>query len=189
MRKRSSVILLSASLAGVLLTNCQSIKVPSDIEGVTKREASDYGRIQMGDRYVLLNDVWNKQSAFGFHYQDVFYGHSGGRDFIGWSWNWSSNGRMVVSFPNVYCGSSPWDPEYGTAPEMPFPAGSKSVTATFDIDFAATGKYDMAFDIYVISRLPNVRQNLSHEIMIWNVNAASSDWSWATRTRKSGHRQ
>jgi hypothetical protein len=179
MQNCSNSVVLLAAICSSLLCGCQTAKVPADVAGAMTRETAEWGRIPIGDRYVLLNNVWNKGAAHGSYYQDVFKGTADGRDFLGWSWNWLSNGKTVVSYPEVYCGSTPWDPEHGTAPEFPFRIGSNKVSATFDIDIKATGKYDMAFDLWTLSTLPNTRENLTHEIMIWNVDKTGSNWTWA----------
>ncbi len=38
----------------------------------------------------------------------------------------------------------------------------------FDVRLRATGTYNMAFTMWVVSALPANRENISHEVMIWN---------------------
>ena len=164
-------MLLISSIAGL------SSKEPAEI--ITKTESADWAEIAVGKKCVLLNNVWNKNAATGNYSQKIFTGKSGGKDFAGWSWDWKGTDRWVVSYPEIGCGDSPWAAKKNLAPEFPFKAGLKKVTAEIDASIEADGKYNMTFQIWAVSKLPAVKENISHEIMIWNCNKTGDSWSWA----------
>ncbi len=163
----------------VLLSFAVSLPSKDPVEVIAKEETSDWAEIKVGKRCVLLNNVWNKNAAKGKYFQRIFTGKSEGKDFFGWSWDWKGTDKWVVAYPEVGCGDSPWAAKKNFAPEFPFKAGSKKVTASIDASIEADGKYNMTFQIWAVSKLPAVKENITHEIMIWNFNKTSDSWSWA----------
>jgi hypothetical protein len=163
----------------------QEIEPPvPEIPGLAKKVSANWGTILIDDRYVVYNNVWNKQAAVGDYHQEIFQGTDADSSFIGWNWKW--NGRVgVIAYPEIMFGISPWGGLAGHIPELPYLIGTRSLSATFDVDIEATGTYNMTFDIWAISKLPIIPENISHEIMIWNITKMWSSWSWATKLGKA----
>jgi hypothetical protein len=169
------------------LSGCMTEKPAApDVTGITRRVSEDYGSIVIDKRYVLYNNVWNKGVAIGPYFQEVFTGADERGAFTGWDWKWPQ-GNQVATYPEIQFGDSPWvgatglvpGSTIGLVPGFPYQVRTRSMSVTFDFEVKATGRYDMAFDAWAISKLPNVSANISHEIMIWNVNNMTFDWSWA----------
>jgi len=55
--------------------------------------------------------------------------------------------------------------------EFPFVAGTRKITADFDVSLRASGTYNMAFSLWAVTDPSAPKETISHEIMIWNVNS------------------
>jgi hypothetical protein len=142
--------------------------------GVIKDAVTDdWAQVRLNGGYVLNNNVWNRRAASRDSYQKVFSEEIDGKPAIGWQWKWSAN--SVVAYPEVVYGDKPWDEPLGLVTSgLPFKAGSKQVTANFDINLRATGTYNMAFSMWAISNPAEPKKSITHEIMIWNVKKGMS---------------
>jgi serralysin len=162
---------LLAVLLVVPMGNCLAASdFPFVQSGVTIREnTNDWGMIMLNDGYFLMNNVWNKGAASGVYSQRLFRESLNGKPAIGWQWQWPYSVN-VVAYPEVIYGDKPWDKPLGLVADFPFQAGSKQVTANFDIKLQASGTYNMAFTLWAITDPANPKKTISHEIMIWNVN-------------------
>lgn len=138
--------------------------------GTTVQESTeDWGQIRLDGGYVLINNVWNKGAASGQYKQRVFQETINGGAAFGWQWQWSSS-LYVAAYPEVVYGDKPWDQPLKLVAQLPFTAGSKNVTANFNIMLNASGVYNMAFSLWAITDPDNPKSSITHEIMIWNVN-------------------
>jgi hypothetical protein len=177
-----------ALLTALLLSGCvtETKMTSPEIAGITQRTSEDYGTIVIDNRYVLYNNVWNKGAASGPYFQEVFTGVDEKGSFSGWDWKWPACSQ-VATYPEIQFGDSPWvgadglvsGKTVGLTPGFPYQVGTKSMSVAFDFEVNASGKYNMSFDVWVLSKQPNISSNISHEIMIWNLNNMTSNWSWA----------
>jgi hypothetical protein len=126
----------------------------------------DWAAMVVGDRYRILNNVWNKQATTGRYRQKIFVKESNGQPIFGWVWKWWSS-PSVVSYPELQVGYSPWNGEAAPDSGFPFRAGSKKLVVDYDIAINASGSWDMAFDLWTVSALPPAKGRITHEVMIW----------------------
>lgn len=123
--------------------------------------------------YALINNVWNKGAAGpGPSEQIIFTEIIKDKFAFGWKWNWPMGRGFVVAYPEVVYGTKPWDIDkpYELGGNMPFKAGSKKLTAKFNINLQASGTYNMAFSMWAIADPNAPKASITHEIMIWNAN-------------------
>jgi hypothetical protein len=134
-------------------------------------------------RYRLLNNVWNKGATSGRYRQKIFVNDDGGKAVFGWVWKWRDSSG-VATYPEVQTGVSPWNGEAGPDSGFPFQAGTKKLLVNYDIDLQASGAYNLAFEFWVVSRLPISKDVITHEVMIWvasdNLASAGSEVAQAT---------
>ena len=126
----------------------------------------DFDSTVVNGRFRLHNNVWNKSATTGRYRQKIFVNDDHGKILFGWAWKWR-NSSGVASYPEVYVGQSPWNSEAGLDSGFPFQAGTKKLVVNYDIALEATGSYNLAFEFWVISRLPVSKANITHEVMIW----------------------
>jgi hypothetical protein len=140
---------------------------------VEQASSKDWAHIYDAEsRCVLQNNVWNKPAGGRGFEQEVFLGTDEGNRVVGWRWRspWQLLPR-VVSQPELVCGDKPWDEPQHLNTSFPLAAGSRRITADFDIKLHGSGTYNMAFSLWAVSALPVSRSVISHEIMIWNANS------------------
>lgn len=180
MRKKAY---LGFALLGILLMSIlfsvnssyakHDITLPKVTGEITAENTNDWGFLTYDNRFVLLNNAWNRKATFEPYKQGVFTEKLKDGTAIGWRWDWPYINNGVLAYPEIIYGDKPWpDPWKDPANlvhEFPIKAGSKKITADFDISIKADGNYNMAFEFWVISKLPNINTNITHEIMIWNV--------------------
>jgi hypothetical protein len=143
----------------------------------------DYATTVIGDRYRLVNNVWNKGATTGHYRQKIFVNDDNGKPVFGWVWKWRDSSG-VATYPEVQMGVSPWNGEAGPDSGFPFKAGTKKVVANYDIDLQASGAYNLAFEFWTVSGLPVSKDTIAHEVMIWvageTLGAAGSEVAKAT---------
>lgn len=177
MSHRKAMIIACALVALSITPTSIHAEPPKGVVVATE----DWAEIPYAGRYLLLNNVWNKQAAKGKHAQRIFAGADNVGGTVGWDWEWKGSDRWVLAFPEIGCGDSPWVKGRGFAPDFPFRVGAKKVTVTIDATIEAEGRLNMSFQIWAISRLPNVKENITREIMIWVYDKSPGDWAWATK--------
>jgi hypothetical protein len=124
-------------------------------ENTGKETWDDYGTILVNNRYLLLNNVWNKGAATKGFQQKIFSKTVEGKTVFGWEWiNPFPYNGMVVSYPEVIYGDKPWDKPSGRVTEFPFKAGSKEITANYKITNTNNGIYNISFSLWAVSSLP-----------------------------------
>ncbi len=164
-------------LAAVILHGFLSpTPLPEPAARIQQEASQDWGHIVVPEsRCVLVNNVWNKGAAGAAFRQDVFLAEAAGKRTIGWRWHspWQLFSN-VVSQPQIVCGDKPWDEPSGLNNEFPFRAGSKKLSADFNIRLRASGTYNMSFTLWAVRALPATKGHISHEIMIWNANAGQT---------------
>ena len=127
-----------------------------------------------GERCHLTNNLWNANPANPVE-QEIFTEDLDGTQAFGWRWRapWQTAAHtapQIVAYPELICGHKPWDPPMGALPGFPLHPGAAAITADFKIHLKATGTYNMAFSLWVVSSLPARPETIRNEIMIWNAN-------------------
>ena len=143
---------------------------------IEQRSGADWAHIVIPENHcVLLNNMWNKGAAGSAFQQEIFREELANVPTIGWRWRspWQLISR-VVSQPQVVCGDKPWDEPQRLIADFPFQAGSKMLSADFKINLRASGTYNMAFTMWIVSALPASKSGITHEIMIWNANGGQA---------------
>jgi Glycosyl hydrolase family 12. len=150
--------------------------------------ADDYGKITdngLLPDYSILNNVWNKvHAAPGPYEEKIFLKNDNGQVTFGWKWQWPMS-KDVVAYPEIIYGIKPWDMgrnSYTAEGILPFIAGTKNVTANFNIHFQNSGVCDMAFSFWAVSDLKTPLSHITNEIMIWNI----SNGGWAPAGKPQG---
>lgn len=151
----------------------RDVRLPEVTGKIITERTNDWESLIYNNQYVLQNNTWNRQATSKPYKQSIFTEKlEDGTTAVGWRWNWPYISSGVLAYPEIIYGTKPWDESLTTknlTSKMPIQAGSKKITVDFDITLNAVGNYNMAFEIWVVSKLPNVSKNISHEIMIWNV--------------------
>jgi len=154
---------------------------------LVKEAAEDNARITVPEAgCVLANNVWDPKTTPAGFSQSVFLEKRADETLPGWRWNAPGRRTTVLSMPEIICGDKPWDAPLRLRSEFPFHAGAKRLQASFDIDLKAEGRYDMAFSLWAVSKLPAVKENISLEIMIWTVDAGVPHYGIKTGTFQTG---
>ncbi len=150
--------------------------LPQPSGRIQQKTSEEWGRITVDAIHcVLVNNTWNKAAAGHDFGQEIFLEDVQGETSMGWRWRspWQLIPN-VVSQPQLVCGDKPWDAPLRLNAGFPFLAGSKRLTADFNIQLRASGTYNMAFTVWAVSALPASKATISHEIMIWNANSGQS---------------
>ena len=142
--------------------------LPQPAGVVEKEETKAWARIPVaGTACFVQNNVWNTRSGNSLQ-QSVFQENLQGREVAGWRWRARGNFLpAVLSQPQVVCGDKPWDQPLHLDSNFPFRAGSRKLTADFDVQLRANGIYNMTFSLWGVSTVPASCDVITHEIMIW----------------------
>jgi hypothetical protein len=143
--------------------------IPPPSGRILTQTSQDWGSIpfQNGE-CAVVNNTWNKAAAGDGFEQSVFLEDVSGKQTIGWRWRapWHFL-PVVVSQPQIICGNKPWDSARRPDAGFPFLAGTKHLTANFDVNLRAHGVYNMSFSLWAVSAIPPSKKDITHEIMIW----------------------
>lgn len=178
MRKRLLVacVLIAFILVAGFVTLRWIRRGPMISGRVLAQSSSDWDTIPFGNgECAVINNTWNRAAAGKGFEQSVFVEDVSGQQAVGWRWHapWHLLPR-VVSQPQIVCGNKPWDPKTRPDDGFPFRAGTKRLTADFDVRLRARGIYNMAFSLWGVSAIPASRNNITHEIMIWTAHSRQS---------------
>jgi hypothetical protein len=157
------------SLVVLVIGGCASEEAASVAHVPFESASAENALIRLDGGYVLSNNIWNKGATSGQFAESIFRDVLDGVPVFGWEWQWPS-GSDVVSYPEVIYGNKPWGPDLNLVSGFPFLVGSRKITASFDITIEAKGIYNMAFSLWTVSSLPETKEKIVHEIMIWNFN-------------------
>jgi hypothetical protein len=124
----------------------------------------DYERIEVGE-YILNNNVWNKGDRTDYT-QCVFAQSDMPPTAIGWRWDWPGDAREIQAYPEVMYGDSPWDAGPPTG-GLPLPVGARDLLVTYTASIKATGKWNVALEMWLTSDPSPAEQNITDEVMIW----------------------
>jgi hypothetical protein len=166
--KQKIAVLMTFILCMVLLACTaplpprQPTETPQNLE--TLLTCGDNQRIVVGD-YVLNNNVWNKGEETDYM-QCVFAQRDTPPAVMGWRWAWPGTGRQVKAYPEVMVGNSPWD-DAPTTGELPVPVTDRDIFVTYDASVQASGRWNVALEMWLTSALPPAEGNITDEVMIW----------------------
>lgn len=161
--------LIALVLVAALELFLYSRQVPPVSGRILAQTSQDWGSIPFDDgQCAVVNNTWNKAGAGKGFKQSVFLEDVSGKQTIGWRWRapWHFPPH-VVSQPEIICGNKPWDPKTRPDAGFPFRAGTKRITADFDVSLRARGVYNMSFTVWGVSAYPPTKKDITHEIMIW----------------------
>ena len=125
---------------------------------------ADFERIRVGD-YILHNNVWNKGDRTDYT-QCVFAQSDTLPTMMGWRWDWPGNAREIQAYPEVMVGDSPWDAEPPTG-GLPLPVSARDVLVTYTASIEATGKWNIALEMWLTGGSVPTETNITDEVMIW----------------------
>ncbi|HNT77008.1 MAG TPA: hypothetical protein PKH77_18515 [Anaerolineae bacterium] len=125
---------------------------------------ADFERIAVGE-YILNNNAWNKGDRTDYT-QCIFAQGDTPPTTMGWRWDWPGDAREIQAYPEVMVGDSPWDAESPTG-GLPLPIGARDVLVTYTATISATGKWNVAFEMWLTRDPAPAEQNITDEVMIW----------------------
>ena len=159
------VLATGVLLAAMELTACGG----GGTQATGQSRCNHLGEIRAGS-FFLQNNMWGRDGVTGYE-QCVRSGAPPVYFPVGWSWSWpAGNGDQVRGYPFIGFGQDPWRPA-STTSALPRRAGDlAALTVDYTIQSISSGKYNLAFDIWV-TRAPGVtsppESNITREIMIW----------------------
>ncbi len=115
--------------------------------------------------YYLVNNVWNDaQVGTGQQCINVPNGKS-----FSWNWSWGSNPTYTpISYPSVIFGNKPWDPQGSSTPLLPRQVSQvKQLNATHDYAVSSSGRYNVAYDLWLTEGVQSSKATIRVEIMVW----------------------
>ena len=178
MRKTIAILLLCVCLTRGACNGPQESPLPQITDAATLPSESpaptqtayahsacgDYERIKVGN-YILNNNVWNKGDRMDYT-QCIFAQSTTPPTTMGWRWDWPGDAREIQAYPEVMFGDSPWDAEPPTG-GLPLPVSDRDLLVTYTASIEATGKWNVAFDLWLTSSPSPAEQNITDEVMIW----------------------
>jgi len=165
----AACLLIAIVLAASFVSLRRTTVMPSASGRILAQSSQDWGSIPFNrGECAVVNNTWNRRAAGKDFEQEVFLEEVSGKNTIGWHWRapWHFLPR-VVSEPEIVCGNKPWDPKTRPDAGFPFRAGTKRLSAEFEVSTHARGVYNTVFSLWGVSAIPASRTNITHEIMIW----------------------
>jgi xyloglucan-specific endo-beta-1,4-glucanase len=117
------------------------------------------------DRYVVLNNMWNKTQAPPGYWQQMLY--KTGTSRWGSRWYWPADAAhqwYVKSYPSIVCGWQwgLWSNDSGLGVRVGTPVRTRwSVTTT------GRGRYNVSYDLWLHEMVHPTSETPTDEIMIW----------------------
>jgi hypothetical protein len=137
----------------------------------------------------VQDNRWNQvHAAPGPSAQRVFVEDLGGTPAFGWQWVWPT-GYDVVTYPEVICGTKPWDmgsDAYTLGGAFPFQPASQALAVEYDLALQSTGVHNVAFSLWAVSDTDHPLETLTDEIMIWVDNRGMTPAGAPAGTARAG---
>ena len=172
---------LCATLVGsavFLLAGCDSAKEPlplgldtADVE----THCEDWAKLRNAG-FVYENNVWNQGTIKREHRLQCLLKRVVDDEVqYGWRWQWPRGNGDVKAYPEVIYGHKPWFTS-STTPNLPRRISAlDELSVAYEVEMQARGRYNLAFDIWVVSSDRPAPSAITHEIMIW-VGERSRAW-------------
>ncbi len=100
---------------------------------------------------IYVNNLWNAHAVGDRPWQQCVESHRiGDETRYGWSWSWPADSEVVVSYPQVRVGVSPWDPKERF--NNRFPAALDTLQAlkvAYTLDIQAEGDFNVATSMWL----------------------------------------
>jgi hypothetical protein len=165
--RKTIVVLLCSLCMGLVACNApqhtpRPQDTPQSVETILA--CADNQRIAIGD-YILINNVWNKGQQTDYM-QCVFSQSDAPPAVMGWRWDWPGMERQIKAYPEIMVGDSPWD-DAPTTGDLPVPVSDRDLFVTYAASVQATGRYNVALEMWLTSDLPPAEGNITDEVMIW----------------------
>jgi hypothetical protein len=124
----------------------------------------DNVEVRLGE-FLLFNNVWNKGSI-----RDYEQCVSGGSDAFRWRWRWPGGDEMPEAFPEIVFGYHPWR-DASTSADLPRRlADLEALRVEYDARVEGTGAYNVAFQLWLVDRVPPRPDGARAEVMVWVAN-------------------
>jgi hypothetical protein len=168
LKRNIFIVLILLTLFGTMIFTYIIKSEPKEAEIYSCEEGKGYTI----DKFLVYNNVWNKQDAGDFQaYKQcirVHYSRWSSNVSVGWDWVWPKGSGEVKAYPEIIYGWAPWLSS-STNTNLPIQL-SKMVgfVAAYDVIVTAPGaSYNTAFDLWITSTVPPTPVNRTAEIMIW----------------------
>jgi hypothetical protein len=125
---------------------------------------TDNAEIQAGN-FVLFNNVWNKGTTRSYE-QCISSGDKGFR----WRWRWPGGDLIPEAYPEIVFGHQPWR---GSSTTDALPRRLRSVgalTVEYEARLAGHGQFNLAFQLWLVDRVPPAPDRARTELMVWVAN-------------------
>jgi len=149
----------------ILLFGCISNNNIKDSIEADVIKCIDSIEIKLGE-FILSNNTWNRGGVSNYA-QCVFQIQKDSMFPFGWKWEWPLDGHDVKAYPEIIYGWKPWSSR-STTKALPIRISEmKEITAAYEIQMTASGRYNLAFDIWLNTSSLPAGNNISRELMIW----------------------
>jgi hypothetical protein len=124
----------------------------------------DNAEISVG-KMLLVNNVWNKGTI-----RDYEQCIAGDPEILRWRWRWPGGDLMPEAYPEIVFGHHPWRQE-STTEELPRRLGDlRELTVEYAADLRGDGVHNLAFQLWLVDRVPPTPDAARAEVMVWVAN-------------------
>src|SRR5690606_24184798 len=127
---------------------------------------------------VLTNNVWNKQAAEKFAWQQCLeMRFVDGNEEYGWSWSWPVGKKFIHAYPQIKLGLFPWAPEPVIDQHFPIRIGDiTQLNVAYHLETNTNGQHNVATSMWITnsSTAPTspAPESIVAELMIWTYSTA-----------------
>jgi len=140
-----------------------TIRLTGDCKAESLTLCNDWDELKINE-YILSNNVWNKKEIT--NYKQCIFKANDTLPF-GWTWDWPDGINYdVKSYPEIIYGWKPFhESSSNTLPKQI--SNINYLTVSYNISISADGRYNTAFDLWIINSPVSHQDNRTKEIMIW----------------------
>lgn len=111
---------------------------------------------------VLFNNVWNKGTI-----QDYEQCIAADDRALRWRWRWPGGDLMPEAYPEVVFGHHPWRQDSTTDALPRRLEGVEELTVHYAAELDGEGVYNLAFQSWLVDRVPATPDAARAEVMVW----------------------